>query len=203
MPYDPIVLLELARYDEEHGKADIALKAYAKLAVLPLFDEILHQVWKADKAKHASPRESAEKLWKSTARGQNGRVRQIPRRRLCGKSMPKFTGKPVDPRPADPDNRVVLCELFTGATAAIAWRRTSLSRICSRPMRRARWSPCNITNTSLSPIRLANQDSEARFRFYFPERGGNADVHHRRACPPSAGGLLHQAGEVYASVRSA
>jgi hypothetical protein len=29
--------------------------------------------------------------------------------------MPKFTGKPVDPRPADPENRVVLCELFTGA----------------------------------------------------------------------------------------
>jgi hypothetical protein len=50
---------------------------------LPLFDEILQQVWKTEKAKHPAPKESAEKLWKSTHGGKSDGFRQISRRRLC------------------------------------------------------------------------------------------------------------------------
>jgi len=201
MPYDPIVLLELARYDEEHGKADTALNAYAKLAVLPLFDEILQQVWKADKAKHATPRESAEKLWKSTHGGKSdGFGKYLDD--VYAKSMPKFTGKPVDPRPADPDNRVVLCELFTGADCgSCVAADVAFSHLLKT------YAPSELVALQYhehipQPDPLANQDTEARLRFYFPDRAATPTFT-IDGMAAQRGGLLHQAAEVYVAVRTA
>lgn len=201
VPYDPIVLLELARYDEEHGKPDAALHDYAKLAVLPLFDEILQQVWKSEKAKHPSPRESAEKLWKSAHGGKSdGFDKYLDD--VYTQSMPKFTGKPVNPRPADPENRVVLCELFTGASCGYCVAAdVAFSQLLKT------YAPSELVALQYhehipQPDPLTNQDSEARFKFYFPERGGTPTFT-IDGIAAQRGGLLHQATDVYAAIRAA
>jgi hypothetical protein len=200
IPYDPIVLLELARFDEEHGKAEDSLKEYSKLAVLPLFDEILQQVWKNEKTKHPSPREAAEKLWKGLHGGKtDGFDKYLDD--IYARSMPKFTGKPVSPRPADPENRVVLCELFTGASCGYCVAAdVAFSQLLKT------YAPSEVVALQYhehipQPDPLANQDSEARFRFYFPERGGTPTFT-IDGMAAQRGGLLHQAGDVYASIRS-
>jgi hypothetical protein len=199
VPYDPVVLMELARFDDEHGKLNDALKDYAKLAVLPLFDEILHQIWQAEKAKNPSPRESAERVWKSLHGGKtDGFDKYLDD--IYAESMPKFTGKPVDPRPADAENRVVLCELFTGAACGpCVAADVAFAHLIKT------YAPSELVMLQYhehipQPDPLANQDSEARFRFYFPEHGGTPTFV-IDGMPLQRGGLLHQWGEVYAAVR--
>ena len=184
IPYDPIVLMELARYDESHGKTDKALKAYAKLAVLPMFDEILHQIWKVEKANNPSPRETAEKLWKSQHGGKtDGFEKYLDD--VYAESMPKFTGKRVEPRPADPENRVVLCELFTGAACGPCVAADVAFADLLKTFAPASSSPCNTMSTFLSPIRWPTVTPEHASSFTFRSAGG-----HRRssstACPCSA-----------------
>ena len=152
VPFDPIVLLELARYDEEHGKPDAALKDYAKLAVLPMFDEVIQQVWKTEKDKHPSPRKSAEKLWKGLHGGKtDGFDKYLDD--VYAQSMPKFDDRPVEPRPADPENRVVLCELFTGASCGYCVAADVAFAHLIKIYAPASSSPCSTTSTSLSSIR--------------------------------------------------
>jgi hypothetical protein len=200
IPYDPIVIVELARFDEEHGKAEDALKEYAKLAVLPLFDEILQQVGKNEKVKRPSPRESAEKIWKGLHGGKTDGFDKYLND-VYTASMPKYTGKPVSPRPADPENRVVLCELFTGADCSYCVAAdVAFSHLLKT------YSPSEVVALQYhehipQPDPLANQDSEARFRFYFPDRGGTPTFT-IDGLPAQRGGLLHQSVEVYASIRS-
>lgn len=201
LPYDPVVLMELARWDEEHGKSEDALHDYAKLAVLPLFDEILHQVWKAEGVTHPSPRESAEKLWKKEHGGKtDGFDKYLDE--VYAQSMPKFTGKRIDPRPADPENRVVLCELFTGASCGFC----VAADIAFDHLLKT-YAPSEVVGLEYhehipQPDPLTNQDSEARFKYYFPERGGTPTFA-IDGMPVQKGGLLHQTDEVYATIRSA
>ena len=201
VPYDPIVLLELARYDEEHGKPEAAMNDYAKLAVLPLFDEILQQVWKGEKVKHPSPRESAEKLWKSLHGGKSaGFDKHLDD--VYTQSMPKFTGKPVNPRPADPENRVVLCELFTGTGCGYCVAADVAFDHLLKTYAPSELVALQYHEHIPQPDPLTNQDSEARFRFYFPDRGGTPTFT-IDGMAAQRGGLLHQAPDVYAAIRSA
>jgi len=201
IPYDPIVIMELARYDESHGKSDDALKAYAKLAVLPLFDQILHQIWEAEKAKNPSPRESAEKLWKSQHGGKTDGFDKFLDQ-VYAESMPKFTGKQVKPRPADPENRVVLCELFTGAACGPCVAADVAFAYLQQAFATSEVVPLQYHEDIPQPDPLANRDSEARFHYYFPEHGGTPTFV-IDGMPLQRGGLLHQAGDVYRAVREA
>jgi hypothetical protein len=201
IPYDPIVIMELARYDESHGKTDDALKAYAKLAVLPLFDQILHQVWEAEKAKNPSPRESAEKLWKGQHGGKTDGFDKFLDK-VYAESMPKFTGKQVKPRPADPENRVVLCELFTGAACGPCVAADVAFAHLSQAFATSEVVLLQYHEDIPQPDPLANRDSEARFHFYFPDRGGTPTFV-IDGMPLQRGGMLHQAVDVYGGVREA
>jgi hypothetical protein len=198
-PYDPIVLVELARYDESHGKLSDALKTYAKLAVLPMFDEILRQLWTAEKANNPSPRESAEKLWKSQHGGKtDGFEKYLDD--VYAESMPKFGGKQVEPRPADPENRVVLCELFTGVACGPCVAADVAFAYLLKSFAPSEVIALQYHEDVAGPDPLANQDSEARFRYYFPDRGGTPTFV-IDGMPQHGGGYLHQTGEVYQAVR--
>jgi hypothetical protein len=198
-PYDPIVLMELARYDESHGKPNDALKTYAKLAVLPMFDEVLHQIWTLEKANNPTPRESAEKLWKSQHGGKtDGFEKYLDD--VYAESMPKFKGKQLEPRPADPENRVVLCELFTGAACGPCVAAEVAFAFLLKSFAPSEVVALEYHEDIPEPDPLANQDSEARFRFYFPDRGATPTFV-IDGMPLRSSGLLHQAGEVYQTVR--
>jgi hypothetical protein len=191
--------MELARYDESHAKTDEALKAYAKLAVLPMFDEILQQIWKVEKSNNPSPRETAQKLWKTQHGGKtDGFDKYLDD--VYAESMPKFTGKRVEPRPADPENRIVLCELFTGAACGPCVAADVAFAELLKTFAPSEVIALQYHEHIPQPDPLANRDSEARFQFYFPEHGGTPTFV-IDGMPLQRGGLLHQTGEVYQAVR--
>ncbi len=196
IPYDPIVIMELARYDESHGKTDDALKDYAKLAVLPLFDQILHQIWEAEKAKNPSPRESAEKTLEEPARRQDRRLRQVPRPGLCriDAQVRRQTGQAAPGRSRKP--RRALRVVHRRRLRTIASRRMWPLPICSQAFATSEVVPLQYHEDIPQPDPLANRDSEARFHFYFPDRGGTPTFV-IDGMPIQRGGLLHQAGDVY------
>ncbi len=97
---------------------------------------------------------------------------------------------------------MVLCELFTGAgcdycvAADVAFAHL-LKTYAPTEMVALQYHE-NIPQ----PDPLANQDTEARFKFYFPERGGTPTFT-IDGMAAQRGGLLHQVPDVYAAVRAA
>ncbi len=144
----------------------------------------------------ASPRKDLER----PARRENRRIRQVPQRRLYGidAEVHRQTGQPAPRRSGEPSRLVrVVHRRDCGYCVAADVAFSHLLKT---------YSPSEVVALQYhehipQPDPLANQDSEARFRFYFPERGGTPTFT-IDGLPAQHGGLLHQAGEVYASIRS-
>jgi hypothetical protein len=198
-PYNPLVLYELAQYDDQSGKKKEALRRYAELTVLPMFDEVLDQMWKSEGTKQMPPKDTAQNLWKDLHGGKlDGFDAYLDE--VYGQSMPKWTGKRVEPREKQPDNRVVLCELFTGADCGpCVAADVAFSYLLKT------YAPSEVVALEYHehiprPDALANSDTEQRFQFYFPEHGGTPTFA-VAGKPVQAGGFLHQSDEVYKMLR--
>src|SRR5262249_34169819 len=119
---------------------------------------------------------------------------------VYAKSMPDWKGKKVQPRSPQPDNRVVLCELFTGGNCGpCVAADVAFSHLLKT------YSPSEVVVLQYhehipQPDAMANTDAEQRFQYYFPERGGTPTFVISGA-PAQRGGFLHQTNEVYKSVR--
>ncbi|HET6325272.1 MAG TPA: hypothetical protein VFG04_11405 [Planctomycetaceae bacterium] len=201
-PYNPLAVFEVAEYDAQQGKKQEALLGFAQVTVLPLFDTILAEIWKNDTSKPAPtpPKESAQALWKELHGGKlDGFDAYLDE--VYTQSMPKFNGKRVEPRASQSDNRVVLCELFTGGDCGPC---VAADLAFSQVLKT--YAPSEVVALQYHehiphPDVLANSDTEQRFQYYFPERGGTPSfVISGKAA--QAGGYLHQTAEVYKAIRS-
>jgi hypothetical protein len=197
-PFNPIALYELARYDEQQGKKQEALRGYAEVAVLPMFDVMLDTMWKQDQSQHDPPKQTAETLWKGLHGGKlDGFDAYLDK--VYAEAMPKGKGKKVEPRSKQTDNRVVLCELFTGADCGpCVAADVAFSELVKN------YAPSEVVALEYHehiphPDALANSDTEQRFQFYFPERGGTPTFV-ISGKPVQVGGYLHQAEEVYSTL---
>jgi len=198
-PYNPLVLYELAQYDDQSGKKKEALHRYAELTVLPMFDEVLDQMWKSEGTKPMPPKETAQNLWKDLHGGKlDGFDAYLDE--VYGQSMPKWTGKRVEPRDKQPDNRVVLCELFTGADCGPCVAADVAFSYLLRTYAPSEVVALEYHEHIPRPDALANSDTEQRFQFYFPEHGGTPTFA-VAGKPVQAGGFLHQSDEVYKMIR--
>jgi hypothetical protein len=199
-PYNPIAIFELARYDEQQGKKDEALHGYAQAAVLPMFDVMLDTMWKQEQTPHDPPKQVAENLWKQLHGGKLDDF-DVYLDKVYTESMPKGKGKRVEPRSKQDDNRVVLCELFTGADCGpCVAADVAFAQLIKN------YAPSELVALEYHehiphPDALANSDTEQRFQFYFPERGGTPTFT-ISGKPVQAGGYLHQAEDVYSAVRA-
>jgi hypothetical protein len=196
-PYNPLVVYQLARYDEEQGRKEQALRGFAEVVVLPLFDALLSETLKNEKQN--PPKQTAEALWKDLHGGKlDGFDAYLDK--VYDESMPKGHIKRVEPRAPQSDNRVVLCELFTGANCGpCVAADIAFSQLLKT------YAPTEVIALQYhqhipQPDPLANSDSEQRFHFYFPERGGTPTFTIAGA-PAQRGGLLHQVGDVYREIR--
>ncbi|HXY33520.1 MAG TPA: hypothetical protein VEI07_04785 [Planctomycetaceae bacterium] len=199
-PYNPLVLYLLGQYDEQQGKKKEALERYAELTVLPLLDELLDQVLKSESVTKPAPaKQMAQNLWKDLHGGKLDGFDAYLDQVYAG-SMPKWKGARVEPRTPQADNRVVLCELFTGADCGPC----VAADIAFSHLLQA-YAPSEVIALQYHehiphPDALANSDSEQRFQFYFPERGGTPTFA-VSGKPVQAGGLLSQADDVYKVIR--
>jgi hypothetical protein len=189
----------LAQFDEQQWKKQEALHGYAELAVLPMFDEILEQVWKNTETKPTPPKQTAQTLWKELHGGKaDGFDAYLDE--VYTQSMPKWNGKRVEPRAQQSDNRVVLCELFTGTNCSVCVAADVAFAHLLKTYAPSEVIALQYHEHIPQPDPLANSDTEQRFQFYFPERGGTPTfvVAGKSA---QAGGYLHQADDVYKSMR--
>jgi hypothetical protein len=199
-PYNPILISELAEYDEQQGKKQQALEGYAELCVLPMFAEIVDQMAKAESTTPTSPKQSAQALWKDLHKGKlDGFDAYLDE--VYAKSMPKWSGKRVEPRGQQPDNRVVLCELFTGTDCPpCVAADIALSHLLNT------YAPSEVVALEYhqhipKPDALANNDSEQRFQFYFGDKGGTPTFG-VSGKTVQAGGGLPQTNDVYKMIRA-
>jgi hypothetical protein len=201
-PYDPTVMAEIASYDERTGQKQGALQLYAQLAVLPLLDGMLGEIAKQQKTQRPPSIETAGRLWKETHGGKTDGFATFLDQ-VYDQSMPKFQEKPVEPRTQNADNRVVLCELFTGAgcppciAADIAFAHL-----------RKTFGPTEVIALQYhehipKPDPMTNDDTENRFKYYFPPpQGGGTPTFCLGGNNVIQGpGYLHQAHEIYDGVR--
>ncbi len=198
-PFNPIAIFELARYNEAQGKKEEALRGYAEASVLPMFDVMLDTMWKQEQTPHDPPKQTAEALWKSLHGGKlDGFDAYLDK--VYAEEMPKGKGKKVEPRAKQTDNRVVLCELFTGADCGpCVAADVAFSELLKN------YAPSEVVALEYHehiphPDALANSDTEQRFQFYFAERGGTPTFV-ISGKPVQVGGFLHQVDEVYSQVR--
>jgi hypothetical protein len=198
-PYNPLAMFDLAQYDEQQGKKQEALHGYAELAALPMLDLVLSEAWKEESSQHVPPMQTAQSLWKDLHGGKlDGFDAYVDEVYL--QSMPKWKDKPVEPRPPQADNRVVLCELFTGTSCSVC---VAADVVFSQLLKT--YAPTEVIALEYHehiprPDPLANGDAEQRFQFYFPERGGTPTFVIAGA-PAQAGGLLHQVDDVNKAIR--
>jgi hypothetical protein len=197
-PYNAVVTYKLAQYDQERGKKQEALRGFAEAIVLPMFEVAINEVLKEESPKPA-PRERAEALWKDLHGGKlDGFDAYLDK--VYEESMPKGKIKPVEPRAQQPDNRVVLCELFTGTNCGVCVAAdVAFSQLLKT------YQPSEVIALQYhqhipQPDPLTNSDSEQRFHYYFPERGGTPTFTVAGG-PVQKGGLLHQSEEVYREIR--
>jgi hypothetical protein len=200
--YNPIAVYDMAKYDAEQGRKQEALHGYAEAAVLPLFDVILAEMGKNDstKATPTPPKDAAQAVWKDLHGGKlDGFDAYLEE--VYAQEMPKWNGKRSEPRAPQPDNRVVLCELFTGGDCGpCVAADVAFSHLLKT------YAPSEVVALEYHehiphPDALANSDSEQRFQFYFPERGGTPTFVVSGAFA-QRGGYLHQSEDVYKAIRA-
>ena len=117
------------------------------------------------------------------ARRQNGRVRQVSRRRLCpiDAEIQRQAGRPASGRPGKPRR---LCELFTGASCGFASRPTSPSPTLLKTYATSEMVALQYHEHIPQPDPLTNQDSEARFQILLSRNAAERRRSPSTAWPP-------------------
>jgi hypothetical protein len=198
-PYNPVVTFKLAQYDQGRGKKQEALQAFAAAAVLPMYEPVLDEMLKNESPKPAPAKEYAQALWKELHGGKlDGFDAYLDK--VYDESMPKGNIKPVEPRSQEPDNRVVLCELFTGVNCSVCVAADVAFSHLLKTYRPSEVIALQYHQHIPQPDPLTNSDSEQRFHYYFPERGGTPTFTVAGG-PAQRGGYLSAAKDVYNSIR--
>jgi hypothetical protein len=199
-PFDQTVLYGLARFHEKNKRTDKALELFAEIATLPMLEAFLRRDWaqnqKPDQTDRELPSETLAKLWeakKGSSEGLDEFKDAVYRKRLTS-----FAEKPSEEAPSG--NRVVLCELFTGAgcppcvaaDVATCGLEVTYPRLQVVVLRYHQHIP--------SPDPLTNADGEDRFASYY--RGqGTPTVALNGALMDGLGGGIARAPEIYGSLR--
>lgn len=112
-PFDPVILVLLADDARENGRIDEAIQRYAELAVLPMQERVLQQMWADEAVQKVLPTERLATLWKEKNGGTEG-LDEF-RSKVYEEQLLHFADERREPGESDKSRRVVLCELFTGA----------------------------------------------------------------------------------------
>ena len=135
----------------------------AAAAVLPMYEPVLDEMLKNETPKPAPAKEYAQALWKDLHGGKlDGFDAYLDK--VYDESMPKGNIKPVEPRSQQPDNRVVLCELFTGANCSVCVAADVAFSHLLKTYRPSEVIALQYHQHVPQPDPLTNSDSEQRFR---------------------------------------
>jgi hypothetical protein len=168
-PFEPVLSALLADDARLYGSKDEAIQRYAALAVLPMQERVLQQLWANEAVQKFLPTERVATLWKEKHGSTEGLDEYLAQ--AYDKGLLSFVDPPVTSTPEDANKHVVLVELFTGSRCA----------------------PCVAADVGLEGIEktypksqvitlryhvhvpghdpLTNDDSEARYHNYYKVAG--------------------------------
>lgn len=200
-PLDPLLIHALGQHAKEQGRTDEAIEEFSLLAALPLMARMLAAEWQRMNVSHPAPQETLEELWKEKHGNTDGLEEHLDR--VYDEKLYAFLDDESEkPKTAGKGNRVVLCELFTGAPC--------------EPCVAADIAVGGIENTyadsdlialryhqhNAGPDPLSNEDAEAR-AFHYKVAGTPTVVLNGRPVGHNVGGLVPQAPQIYQRLRDA
>lgn len=199
-PFDPIVLYGLARYQQNAKKIDEAIALYAEIASLPMLEGALQNSWSqkpGDDEKRDLPSATLAKLWEAkhgTTDGLDEFKDKTYRQRVLA-----FAEQPSGEAPAG--NKLVLCELFTGAGCPPCVGADIATGALEVTYPKTQVIVLRYHQHIPAPDPLTNSDSEDRFSNYYRLQS-TPSVLLNGAPVNNVGGYLPNSPDIYRGLKS-
>lgn len=167
-PYNPEILLALARHAAATGQRTVAINYYTELAALPLLEQLIQLRRAGEPPGEPTVSESLKTLWVEEHGNPDGMSEAVAgrlRERLDALKS-DLRGKAPAPTPADAGNHRVLVELFTGVQSP-----PSVAAEIGLDALQSTYPASEVVALRYhqhipAPDGLVNQDSEDRFAAY-------------------------------------
>ncbi|MCH7988922.1 MAG: hypothetical protein IID46_07185 [Planctomycetes bacterium] len=164
-PFNHRILFALADNYERQNQPDEAINWYAQLTVvLPLIHPNLRREWLAENEDHPLPSEALAELWKKKHGKTDGLDSFLDE--VYEKSVFSFLPGTPEPRTSAQGNRIVLCELFTGALCPPCVAADIATGALEKIYPSSEIIVLRYHQHIPGPDQLTNQDSEARAGYY-------------------------------------
>lgn len=200
--FNPVLTWKLADHARDHQRPDEALRLFAELTVLPLFEAQLKAAWDAEKsgAQRTLPSERVAQLWKAKhgdAKGLDDYLKKVYEETLLS-----FVSESVTARAKADANQIVLLELFTGSgceqcvcsDVALAGIEKTFAPGMVVTLRYHQHIPM--------PDPLANEDGETRLFNYYRRNAAPALIINGKDIA-NTGGPMFRMKEVYPVIKEA
>ena len=197
-PFSPEITFALAKHAEKKKQTDEAIGFYAELTALPHMEALLSGRWSDQDAKQPLPSETVARLWKAKHGNTDGLDRYLDE--VFSKGIIPFAKERVKPRPPDGGNRVVLCELFTGAECPPCVAADVATAGLEATYPKTQVVVLRYHQHVPGPDPLTNVDSEPRL-IYYNGRGTPTICLNGRQVPGNVGGNLFDAEGIYQGLR--
>lgn len=172
-PYEPEFMYLLAGESQKTGATDRAIELYSQIVALPMLERVLMQVLAQGKQGGLNltgnpaaefPRQKLNALWTK----KHGDLQKIEAHldHVFEEKLVQFTRHKVSPREASAKNRVVLCELFTGAACPPCVGADAASVAIETTYPRSDVIVLRYHQHIPAPDPLANGDGEQRMGYY-------------------------------------
>lgn len=199
-PFDPALLYGIARYHEKARQTDEAIALYAEIASLPMLESFLQREWaqKSDGVKRDLPSAALARLWEA----KHGKTEGLEefKDKTYRQRVLAFADKPSTEPPAT-GNKLVLCELFTGASCPPCVGADIATSGLEVTYPKSQLIVLRYHQHIPGPDPLTNADGEDRFTNYY--RGqGTPTVLLNGAPVNNVGGYLPNAPDIYRGLRS-
>ncbi len=198
--FDHLILYALADHAEKQEQVDEAMRRYAQLATLPRLSQMLQYELSDEGVEVPDPSETVARLWEKKHGKTDGLDEYL--NQVYKESIYSFAGEKAKPRPADGPNRVVLCELFTGAQCPPCMAADVATGGLEAAAEKSEVIVLRYHVRIPGPDPLENEDSWARFPYYNP-RGTPTTCVNGKSIEGVGGPMLDHVAGSYARLREA
>ena len=198
-PFNHRLLFALADFHEKQNQPDQAINWYAQLTVLPSMERMLSSEWAAENFDHPLPSEALAELWKKKHGKTDGLDDYL--NEVYEESVFSFLPQKPDLHTPAQGNRIVLCELFTGALCPPCVAADISTAALEKTYPFSEIIVLRYHQHVPGPDQLTNQDSEQRAGYY--EIQGTPSLFLSGRMFPNAAGPIGNAENVFNDLRQA
>lgn len=171
-PYSPDLLIALGQYEEKTGKSELALEHFAQLKILPGLEGITIR-YTTEMGISLDLDDKIESLFKKVKpKGIESTTAYLDK--TYHDAINGFHNADTEVKPATEKQRVVLCELFTGAACPPCVAADLATVAMEKELPKSHFITLRYHQHIPAPDPLANPVVESRFNFYPSQRGSKS-----------------------------